>query len=130
MKHKKHSDGQVEEITTRSWVSREIFISSNKSDTYICCLFVIVNMVDITSKAKISNFHDIILGYENIPSSQISVDALKGGKNTLMLIMSKMVQLTAPVRSLSYCVPTGGRPTHQNTLVRALSHCAGFCGTS
>lgn len=45
-------------------------------NTHICGLLIVINVVNISCKAKVSYFHHTVLCYQNIAGSKISVDAL------------------------------------------------------
>ena len=53
-------------------------INENKKNrnTHIGGLLIVINVVDISGQAKVSYFHHIVLSYQNIASSKISVNAL------------------------------------------------------
>ena len=44
--------------------------------THICCLLVIIYVMDISSQAKIGDLHHVVISHQNIPGSQIAVDTL------------------------------------------------------
>lgn len=64
--------------------------------THIGGFLVVVNLVDSSGQAKVSNLHHIVLGHQNIPGCQISVDALqrekKGMKNSQHELLSLQIK--------------------------------------
>lgn len=46
---------------------------------HIAGFLIVVNVVDTTGQAKVSNLHHIILGDQHISGSQVPVDALRTG---------------------------------------------------
>lgn len=54
-------------------------------NTHIGGLLVVINVVDISCQAEVSYFHHIVLCYQNVTSSQVSVDALKTKKHVEMV---------------------------------------------
>lgn len=44
--------------------------------TYIGCLFIVVDVVDVSGQAKVSNLHDVALCDQDVPGCQVSVYAL------------------------------------------------------
>lgn len=44
--------------------------------TYIGCLFIVVDVVNVPSEAKVRDLHHIVLRHQDIPGSQVSVYAL------------------------------------------------------
>lgn len=44
--------------------------------TYIGCLFIVVNVVDIPGQAEVSDLHDVTLSDQDIPGCQVSVYTL------------------------------------------------------
>lgn len=64
--------------------------------THIGGFLVVVNLVDSSGQAKVSNLHHIVLGHQNIPGCQISVDALqrekKGMKNSQHKLLSLQIK--------------------------------------
>lgn len=45
--------------------------------THIGGLFVVVNVVHVSGQTKVSDFHHIILRYQNVPGRQVSMDTLR-----------------------------------------------------
>lgn len=45
--------------------------------TYIGCLFIVVNVVDISGQAEVSDLHDVTLCDQDVPGCQVSVDTLR-----------------------------------------------------
>lgn len=45
--------------------------------THICCLFIIVNIVDISGKTKVCNLHNVALCDQDIPGCKVSVYTLR-----------------------------------------------------
>lgn len=64
--------------------------------THIGGFLVVVNLVDSSGQAKVSNLHHIVLGHQNVPGCQISVDALqrekKGMKNSQHKLLSLQIK--------------------------------------
>lgn len=64
--------------------------------THIGGFLVVVNLVDSSGQAKVSNLHHIVLGHQNIPGCQISVDALqrekRGMKNSQHELLSLQIK--------------------------------------
>lgn len=50
---------------------------TNDRVTHIGGLLIVINMVDVPRQAEVSDFHHVVLRYQNITSSQVSVDALQ-----------------------------------------------------
>lgn len=44
--------------------------------THICCLFIIVNIVDISGKAKVCDLHNVALCDQDVPGCKVSVYTL------------------------------------------------------
>lgn len=44
--------------------------------TYVGCFLVVVDLVDSSGQAEVSDLHHVVLGHQNVPGCQISVDAL------------------------------------------------------
>lgn len=47
------------------------------TNTHIGGLFIVIDVVDISCKAEVGDFHHVVLGHQHVASCQISVDALK-----------------------------------------------------
>lgn len=47
-----------------------------KASTHVGGLLVVVDVVDVSGQAKVSYFHHVVLGHQDIAGGQISVDAL------------------------------------------------------
>lgn len=64
--------------------------------THIGGFLVVVNLVDSSGQAKVSNLHHIVFSHQNIPGCQISVDALqrekKGMKNSQHELLSLQIK--------------------------------------
>lgn len=51
-------------------------------NTHVGGFLVVVNLVDTSGQAKVSNLHHVVLRHQNISGCQVSVDALRteGGR--------------------------------------------------
>lgn len=47
------------------------------TSTYVGCLFVVVNVVDVPGKAKVCDLHHVVFRHEDVPGGQVSVYALQ-----------------------------------------------------
>lgn len=45
--------------------------------THIGCLFVVVDVMDVSGQAKVSDLHDIALCDKDVPGGQVSVYTLE-----------------------------------------------------
>lgn len=45
--------------------------------THIGGLLIVINVVDISRQAEVCYFHHVVLGYQNIASGEVPVDALQ-----------------------------------------------------
>lgn len=50
-------------------------------ETHVGGFLVVVNLVDSSGQAKVGDLHHVVLGNQNIPGCQISVDALQRGRH-------------------------------------------------
>lgn len=44
--------------------------------TYVGCLFIVVNVVDVPGKAEVSDLHEVTFCDQNVPCCQVSVYTL------------------------------------------------------
>ena len=47
--------------------------------TYVAFSNIVWVLVDISCQAEVANLHHVLLGQQNIPGSQVPVDALEEG---------------------------------------------------
>lgn len=44
--------------------------------THVCCLLVVIDVVDVAGQPEVSDLHDVVLGHQHVPGRQVPVDAL------------------------------------------------------
>ena len=51
--------------------------TEGSASTYVGRLFIVVDVVDVTSEAKVRDLHHVVLRHQHVPGGQVSVYALR-----------------------------------------------------
>lgn len=73
--------------------------------THIGGLLIVINVVDISRQAEVCYFHHVVLGYQNIASGEVPVDALQKWQKWIDVLRVRFSNTTSAEHLLFKLIP-------------------------
>lgn len=101
-------------LLSPNWGSCPLLPLSQAPPTHIAGFLVVVNVMDVSGQAKVSNLHHTLCCDQHVAGSQVTVDALPGGPSPARCVRWRLQLHVSPPHTQSCCSP----PTHPLALLQ------------